>query len=310
VAYDVTRLTSRDVAQAFGPLATTMSGLSWRLVDRLRSITATPIAPAGTPGTPAATPGTPAATPAGTPAATPGMPAGTQIFSLPDGKPLRVTTDRGASTRAFTLCGRGGQSRTPLAGAASRVELYADTAAAVILSRIADEYAAGWGPGVRERYEAAVVAAAPSADRSAAIVRALSDEFEAAVAAAPPATPAEAAALVAGTPKEPGDYVDRALARVRGADLDATLLSMYRQPAMRAPAPAVEREARVSDLQRTSDAAVSLRRRLAAAFRAGPGDFAPVALARAFRAAAAAAVEEWPGAAASTPLKLFSAVST
>ncbi len=245
VTYDLEPLVSRRRALEFGPLALVTSGLNYRLVERLRTIRATPAAPA--------------------PAASPGAPAPP---ALTDG-PIVVSTGAGAP-RAFGPPGRW----APFAGARPRVARYAEASAAVIFERLAAERE-HTPADMRAQYEAAVARGAiPSgATDPAAVAAALAAAFERAYDAAPSATPDEYRALAAPDEPGPGDYIGAAAAALTGEALAARLRSAEGDPSPRVPFGVAERECRISQAVLTADVARALWRAVRDAFRPDPEAF-------------------------------------
>lgn len=293
VAYDLAPLVDRRRASEFGPLASTTSGLNYRLVERLRTISAVP-APARAPAAPAPRPVAVAGPIAVSPA------PGVVWESGPPG-PLGSEA--------------GGPEWAPFAGAQPRAGLYAEACAAVILDRLRAERAAGWGPALLAQYEAAARGGAlpdPPVDPGL-LVDALAAEFEKAYDAAPPDDPAAFRALVVPLAPAPRDYISAAVARLAGGALDARLRAHLAEAGPRVPYAPFEREARVSQAVLVADVSRELWRRLRGAYRGDDEAFAPHPVRRKalllshFRRIAAAAAAAAPVHVAPPSLKLWAA---
>jgi hypothetical protein len=257
VRYDLAPLLDRRRAVAFGPVAPVTAGLSYRLVERLRTIRADPIpAAAGPPGTPGVR----------------------GVVEAPG--VLRVTTDRGRTTSVVS--GPAGEWWAPFAGARPRVEQYAAASVAVILQGVRAERAAGWTETIREEFEAGVRAGTvPAGDCGEdAIIGALAEEFGKAYDRAPPDSPGEFLALVIGDGPGPGGaggYVSAAVARVGFGMLRARLAATLAAPTARVPYAVLEREMCTTQAVAAMAASQKVWRRLRAAFR--PADAETCALA-------------------------------
>lgn len=296
VVYDLAPLLDRRRAQEFGPLASMASGLNYKVVERLRTIRASPVHPSELRGSSLAGP-------------------------LAEG-PVLVTTDGGATARKLgparypSSPGAREAPWAPLAGAQLRVEAYNAATSALILERLRADRADGWTLDLRARYEAAVDdGSMPSGECGAeALVNALAEEFEKAYERDPPQTPRDFHALVvpeAPNPSDLQDYITAAVARIGNGLLEERLRRMLMTPSRRFPYAAVEREARLSQAIHSLDAARALGLRIKKAFRPDPEvfDLPPSqrksALLRVFRRVAAAALADAPVHCAPPSLKLF-----
>lgn len=287
--YDLAPLIDRRRATQFGPVASTTTGLSYRLVERLRTIRAT--------RRPPASPGDP-------PAPRPALCAAGDAATVADGGATRAVAPRPAPW-------------APYGGAQPRVGAYAEAAAAIIVEAVAAEREA-WPLETVARYEQAARDGAlpPGAAGRDALLAALAAEFEREYDGAPPTTPADFRALVVGDGPAPGAYVTRAVAGVGREQLEAQLRAeLAAVGAPRVPFAALAREARLTQALGALDAAQVLARQLHKAYRgADPAVFEAAAPARKlvlladFRRSAAAAVDAAPVLCCPPSLKLFAAV--
>ena len=134
VVYDPTPLLDRRRAQEFGPLASMVSGLSYKTVERLRTIRAAPIRPR------------------------PPGPAQASAGPIAEG-PITVTTDGGATVRKLGPARYPAAAEAPwapLAGAQPRVGAYGAATSASFWSAYAPTVRKGGTLDLRARYEAAV----------------------------------------------------------------------------------------------------------------------------------------------------------
>ena len=283
VTYDLGPLVDRRRALQYGPVASTLQGLSYRLLERLRTIRAEPAAPL----------------PAAAAAAADTLPA------IATG-PIAVVAGDGAR-RAFGPEG----AWAPLGGARPRVAAYAGASAAVILGHVRAD---GWG-GLRSQYEAAVEnRELPSGETAAAVlVDALVAAFERAYDTAPPSSAQDFRGLVVPEAPAPGDYISAAAARVSGQALSARLRAVLAQHSPRVPYAVVEREGRLSQAVLALDIARALWRRLREVYWADEGAFAQPPVRRKamllhhFRRLASAAAAAAPIYCAPPSLKLWAA---
>jgi hypothetical protein len=128
VFYDINPLINRASALKFGPIAPIVSGLNYRLVDRLRTQIATPMNVHGT------------------------VNHQDPPAILSDGG-FRVTMDNGVSEQIIQSPGRW----APLAGCPPQVELYNTTSSVIILEKIREAHIRGWGVDMRARYDQAII---------------------------------------------------------------------------------------------------------------------------------------------------------
>jgi hypothetical protein len=332
--YDLARLTDRQRALEYGPMATMFSGLSYKLVERLRTIAVEPRM---------AGPGAEAGLEAGV--------AGSGIKAIVTG-PFRFTTDGGRTFRemypapydstvssatdanaadtagkadaadaadtADTTGAAGGSSTktwAPFAGARPRVEAYANAMAAIIFERLRAERAEGWGPDLRQRFEAAVRAGTIPAGECAseALIAALALELEKAYDLDPPKTPGAYRELVVPEEMAPESYIASAVSRLSAAATEAALQGFLAATVQRLPYAAVEREARLTQALRSLDAARLLWARLRKAYKEDAEAFElpppkqKDALLRAFRRTAAAALAVAPLLCSPPAVKIFAA---
>ena len=320
VSYDLAPLVERRRALEYGPLASTTSGLSYRTVERLRTIRAARVL-SGAPGEPPVRPD-----PAG--AGREGLVEGPILVSTAPGMvwafgpPSGPGADSGRtrSTQGPETPGTpgpeapGGGMWAPFAGSRPGVGLYAAAAAAVILEELRAEREAGWGAELLARYEAAARDGSlpdPPANPDV-LVDALTAEFEKAYDAAPPEDLPAYRALVVPPAPGPRDYISAAVARLTGDALDARLRAHLAEPRPRVPYAAFEREARISQAVLAADLSRGLWRRLREAYWGDSEAFVPhpvrrkVLLVRHFRRLAAAAAAE-PVYAAPPSLKSWAA---
>jgi hypothetical protein len=287
VEYDLAPLTDRRSAQRFGPIASMTAGLSYRLVERLRTIRATE---------------------RGAPA-----PPGPRTHGLwPAGAPLWVTTGGAGRLAAPARAA----AWAPFAGARPYTLAYSEAAAVVVLAAVRAErgdwsleLAQQYGAHVRE--PAVVAGGACSAD---VLVRELVRGFELVYDVAPPTTPKEFRALAVGDEFVLDGYVVAAVARVAEemteARLRAELISVN---APRVPYEQLAREMRVTQALRTVDAALALWRRLRPVLHADADAFGHPSVKRralllaAFRRAVDGVARAQPLVCAPPSLKLFAA---
>ncbi len=139
VVADPGPLIDRARAAEFGPLAGAASGLNYRLVERLRTIAARPLAHHEIPES-------------GASRRAPGGPRGAALPSLAlAGQALPLTGDAGRTVRRVTQP----TEWAPGAGCRPRQLRLGMAEEAVILGVIRAERLAGWGLSLQERYEAA-----------------------------------------------------------------------------------------------------------------------------------------------------------
>jgi hypothetical protein len=290
VVYDLAPLVDRRRALAHGPLASTTTGLNFRLIERLRTIRAEPYKQAA-------------------PTSGPG-----RVGTLAG--PLTVTID-GKTARAFEPVPAGG-AWAPFAGSRPRVEAHSEAEATVILAAIRGDRADGWSLELRARYEAAILGELlPSGECGEdALLAALVAEFEKAYDAAPPKTPRDFRDLVVPEAPDPGDYLCAAAARLGFGALDGRLRALHMKPAaVRVPHAVVVREARITQAIQTVDAGRKLWRRFKEAFRPDLEAFAlptgqrKTVLMKAFRSIATDAVREGPVDCSPPTLKGFAATA-
>lgn len=288
--YDLAPLIDRRRAQSFGPLATTVNGLGYRLVERLRTINVEPLTTRSHANT------------------------GTRGLTIVDG-PILVSTDGGRSTHAL---GGGKQIWAPFAGAKPRVGLYADASEAIILDRLRNEWEAGWGPDLRLRYETAIgnKVIPPGDCDTGTLVNALVAEFEKVYDAAPPVSVHEFRALVVPDTAGPDTYICAAVAQVGTRVLDGRLRSALYISSPRVPYADLERESRLTQMVHVLDprgAAPEIRRRIGDAFRPDADPFTLTGirrketLMRLFRRFASESMGDTPSICSPPSLKLYAA---
>lgn len=290
VEYDLAPLTDRRSAQLFGPIASMTTGLNYRLVERLRTIRATPMSARGTP----------------TPRAHDLWPANT---------PLRVTTGGSGALVAPARTA----AWAPFAGARPYTLAYSEAAATAVLAAVRAERA-DWSLELAQQYgahvrEPAIVASGVgSAD---VLVRELVRGFELAYDAAPPSTPKAFRALAVGEASDEfalDGYVVAAVARVTEAMTETRLRAeLISVSAPRVPYDQLAREMHVTQALRTIDAALSIWRRLRSALHIDADAFDQPAVRRralllaSFRRAVEGVVGAQPCICAPPSLKLFAA---
>ena len=286
-SYDLEALTSRRRALEHGPLATMFSGLNYRLVERLRTISAAPVPAARAPAAAAA--------------------------RAPRAGPALVTTDRGATVLELRQP-EDSAVWAPYSGARPRAEAYNEASEAIILHRLRAERDAGWAPELRQRYEDAVRSGElASGECATALVDALTAELAAAYDRAPPLTPDQYRALAVPDENTPEDYITSAVARVGAGATEARLRRLLAAPAQRVPYAAAEREARLLQAVHTADAARAAWAGLRRTLRVDPEAFdlpeprRRGVLLRAFRRAAEEALAAAPVYCAPPSLKLYAA---
>jgi hypothetical protein len=295
VVYDLAPLVDRHRALAYGPLASTVAGLNFRLVERLRTIRAAPFRPVA-----------PAAADAA--AARPALLA----------TPLTVTTDGRTgyefAPRVWTqgAAARGDPLWAPFAGGRPRAAAHLAAEAAVILAAIRAGRAAGWRLELRAEYEAAVRSEAlPTGEcGEESLLAVLLEEFEKVYDAAPPEYPSDFRGLVAPPAPAPGDYFCAAAGRIAGGALDEQLRALHFKPAA-APVPhaVAVRELRVSQAIQTVETGRKLWKRFGDAFRpdaeafSQPPPLRKVALMGLFRTIALKAIRVGPVVCAPPSLK-------
>lgn len=292
VAYDLAPLVDRRRALAHGPLASTTTGLNFRLIERLRTIRAEPYKQAAP----------------GREDTAQDLPGSGRVGALVG--PLTVTTD-GLTARAFDPApsrvdagfGERGGAWAPFAGGRPRVEAHSEAEAAVILAAIRGGRGDGWSLELRSRYEDAVQGELlPSGECGEdALLAALVTEFEKAYDAAPPKTPRDFRDLVVPEEPSPGDYLCAAAARLGFGALDERLRALHVRPAaVRVPHAVVVREARITQAIQTVDAGRKLWRRFKEAYRPDleafslPAGQKKTGLMKAFRRVAADAIRAGP----------------
>jgi hypothetical protein len=281
VVYDLGPLVDRKRALAHGPLATTTAGLSYRLVERLKTIRAEAY------GQRAPAPAAP-------------EPAAPRAAAAP----LLVTTD-GKTARAAAPRGPGGPW-APLAGSHPRVEARSRAEAAGILAAVREDRADGWGLELPRRYEEAVRAerVAPGECGADALLGALAAEFEKAYDAAPPETPKDFHDLVAPEAFALGGYHYRAAARLGAAALEEKRrrlqVGVRAGAVKRVPLAVAALELGVAQAIQTADAGRKLWKLFRAAYRPDPEPFTLSAgqkragLLRAFQRTARAVAQAGP----------------
>ena len=248
VSYDLAPLVDRQRALAHGPLASTITGLNYRLIERLRTIRAEPYKRAEDEPSEAARLGP-----------NDGLRRG----------PLTVTTD-GQIAREFAPLGAAspeapeGTLWAPFAGARPRVGARSDAEAAVILAGIRLGRANGWGLNLQARYEAAVQGELlPSGECSKdGLLEALVAAFEKVYDAAPPESPRDFRNMVVPEAPTSGSYLCAAVVRISSSALDARLQALHFRPAaIRAPHAVVAREAWITQAIQAVEAGRKLWRR-------------------------------------------------
>jgi hypothetical protein len=294
VKYELGPLVDRQKALTYGALASVASGLSYRTVERLRTIkvfSKTPEADGGfqRPEMPEAITGS--------------------LGVILDGKALNM----GPPTA--------GDRWAPFGGALPRVEKYAEACSGVILDVARREAkAGGWGKPLKEAYEKAVTdEKVPSGEAPAdALIEALATEFALAydrhTARQEVATLRDLHALAVGPEFSPASYVCAAVARVGASMLEDAFRQLFIVGKTRAPYGVLEREARLTQALHSLDAAKGFWRLLKKAYRPSPEALTQPALQRKatavqdVRLAAAAVLKEAPVVCMAPCLKLFSAL--
>jgi hypothetical protein len=264
VSYDLAPLVDRQRALAHGPLASTITGLNYRLIERLRTIRAEPYKRADGPSE--AAPNGPNTKRADGPSeAAPNGPNTERADGLRRG-PLTVTTD-GQTVREFAPLGAAAPKDTlwaPFAGARPRVGARSDAEAAVILAGIRLGHADGWGLDLQARYEAAVQGELlPSGVCSKdGLLEALVTAFEKVYDAAPPEAPRDFRDMVVPEAPTSGSYLCAAVVRISSSALDARLQALHFRPAaVRVPHAVVAREAWTTQAIQAVEAGRKLWRR-------------------------------------------------
>ena len=286
VKYDLGPLINKARALEYGPIASMVSGLSYRTVQRLQTIKVERAA----------------THPDGTGAGTPGECVG----------PVRVEIG------GATVCAGPPpdvERWAPFAGPKPRIDQYASVCEEAILARIHEEENV-WSQTLKSTYERAVAdEAIPSgAPQTEALIDTLASEFEKTYARKPPETPGELYAMAVGADFDPRGYVCAAVSRAGAAMLDEALARALVAGKSRAPYQALEREARLTQALHALDAAKSLWRALRKTFRPG-GDLTALPPVQR-RAAAVLEVRRAAAQALTVPLvclapslKLFSALN-
>jgi hypothetical protein len=242
IRYDLDLLTNRRAAQQFGPLATIVTGLNYRLVERLRTIRAIGITPIDYVQHP---------------------------HKLASGA-VSLTTDRGATTVTISRSG----TWAPFAGCRPRVLAYAEIAGELIRAAVIAE--PEWGVGLATRFDKLMADdALPTGECSVdALVATLVAEFELDYDLDPPKTAKQFRALVVGDEPSPGGYLVRAVARVGGRMLDDSLRhELAAVGTARVPYADLVRESRLTQLRASLDAAQILWKRLRDVFRVDADTF-------------------------------------
>jgi hypothetical protein len=251
VTYNIAPLTQRTAAAAFGKLATTVTGLNYRLVERLRTIVLAPLQePAGAPPRPRD--------------ASPLHPAGA---------PLRYTIANGTELREFAPRAA---PWLPLAGCTPRVLDYGTASAAVIMGEIRADREIGWGTELRGKFEAAVVGETivPGICGAESLVSALMAEFGRVYDIEPPVDIIALGELV--TPLEPGPetYIGAACAKLAAAaisdHLKGVLLGVRSR---RVPYADIEREIFLTQAVQARSLAQDVWRRIRAQYYPDPTVF-------------------------------------
>ncbi len=299
VSYRIEPLVSRGIAtELYGKMATTVTGLNYKLVERLRTISASVLPPRAAIPPPAR--------------ATEPPP------SLATDEGVLVTLDGVSAARYGPPPSvLPGQAWAPFSGGRPRAAAYEATSAEVISAAIVAEFKAGWGAGLRKRFEAAVAEerVRPGTCNEGALLAELARQFEREYDSAPPKGPRDFRALVLGDGPSSTNYICRAIARAEYDELDARLLTLhYRPGATRLPHDVVVREMRASLAVHVADAGRAVWKRLKDGFmEEGPGAFgmAPdhrkTALLRSFRVIAERAVKAAPLVCSPPTLKAFAA---
>ncbi|MFA6166952.1 MAG: hypothetical protein WC700_10065 [Gemmatimonadaceae bacterium] len=237
VRYDLAPLIDRRRAAAFGPIASVFSGLSFKTVERLRTITAAVDVASASAGAMAASAARPLAVPAG--------------------EPVRVAFGRGAPAQEMHS---GAETNAalwaPFAGPRSRVEAYARATSDIIIEQIRADNAETWS-SLRSRFEAdeggGPTAAAVDPGVLAGV---LAEELARRYDEDPPETPDEFLELAVGEAFQPEHYATSAVARAFAGAADSVL----RRVLVGAAAPLVpyevaEREYRITHALAVLDAA-------------------------------------------------------
>ena len=253
VTYNIAPLTLRSAATAFGKLATTTTGLNYRLVDRLRTITALPLPPQGD-----------APPTIGTPARAALQPAGAALqFTIDNGNEIREFNPRSAPW-------------LPLAGCQPRVLDYGAASATVILNEIRADRDLGWGLELRDKFEAAVISETIPLGVCGVdpLVSALMAEFGRVYDAEPPIDMVALVHLVIPLDPGPETYIGAACAVLTVAAIADHLKGVVLGVgSRRAPYADIEREAILSQSMRALSLAQDIWRRIRTHFRPDPDVF-------------------------------------
>jgi len=212
IKYNLTNLIDRQAALKFGPISTTVSGINFKVIERLRTITATPKEIEKT-QPPAAIYTSPVAMTEG---------AGAVLFGEP------------------TV-----QIWAPFSGAKPYSHKYHCAVSDVIMPRTRDEFAR-WG-NVRRNYEQSMRDAPPKSDADI-LAKYIYSAFESAFDASPPKHEREYFRLITGDITRPSSYLTIGYSKMMNAKFDEqmqAILIRSGDPGL-VPHPVRVREGRVS----------------------------------------------------------------
>jgi hypothetical protein len=241
VTYDLTPLIDRKRALAHGPLANTITGLNFRLIERLRTIHVEPYLQQAS-------------------SCQANILVGPRVGTMTG--PLLVTTN---GLKARTVAPPpGGGPWAPFAGSCPRVAARTDAEATMILAAICKDHASGWGLDMSVQYGVAVKRKnIPDGNCSEAVLlAALTSEFEKSYDENPPKNPHDFRNLVVPEPLALNNYLTAAISRVSFDTLDEQLHALHtRSTRARVSHAVTVRETRITQAIHTVNAVRELRKR-------------------------------------------------
>jgi len=258
VAYNLPLLIDRRAASTYGPVASTVSGLNYKLIERMRTIRATPAREG------VSRPATDRS----------------KILTEPEST-MSVLMAPGTSSVVWGGAG----TWAPFAGPHPRVAAYNDTISEMILDRVGMDQDDGWGPEMAERYQEVVKSEDPGTMSEESVISILAAEFEIAYDKDPPARSSEMFDLVVGAGGAAGaggansaggaagsTYSMMAASRLVSAVNEARVAHLFTKKS-RVPYAAIERESWASAALATRDLATKIQRQLKKVYRVDPVSF-------------------------------------
>jgi hypothetical protein len=238
ISYDIGPLISRERALSFGPIAAMTSGLNYRLVERLRTITGHPVSKVG---------------------------FDRDSTELATRAPIAAGNDLVARPQTDGTW-------VPLGGANPRVEAYSDIMTTIILDRIRRD---AWPADIVERYEVAIAneEVSPGETLPENVVRVLGEEFAKCYDASPPNDLTEYRDMVVPELVGAKCYISRAVARLVEEGIRVRLREFLTNQAKKGGSANTshyvefEREIRVSAAILVNDVTRSLWRRIKEAYK-------------------------------------------